>query len=188
MPSEALLERLRKVRAVILDGDGVLFTGRVFVEPGRGEVMKERSLIDGQGISLLRAAGIRVAFFSGEATGFVEAVAEKLNRLPSVASGAWPPIAVVTGREGKDKASAAGEWLKGEGIEWSDSAAMGDDLSDAELLERVGLAACPVNAHPIIRGQCHFVATHGGGDGAIRDFADALLGARGLDPRALARR
>jgi len=75
----SLDERLARVKAVIFDGDGVLFTGRAFIHPERGELLKERSHIDGQGISLLRAAGVKVAFVSSETTGFLEILGKKMN-------------------------------------------------------------------------------------------------------------
>lgn len=183
-----LEERMRKVKALILDGDGVVFTGRVFIHPERGELLKERSHIDGQGISLLRAAGVRAAFISGEATGFLENIGKKLNDLPSVKSGLWPPVFIAVGHQGKDKVTAAENWLARENIGWEECAAMGDDLSDIALLERAGLSACPANADPYIRERVHFVAARVGGDGAIRDFANEILKAKGLDPRHLALR
>ena len=96
-------EMARKIKAVVLDADGFFFTGRVFVDPKRGEVLKERSHIDGQGISLLRAANIRIAFVSGGTPGFVEMIGDKLNALPSVKEGKWPPVEIFSGPQGKAK-------------------------------------------------------------------------------------
>lgn len=132
-------ETLKNIKAAVFDGDGVFFTGHVLVIPGRGEYLKERSHVDGQGISFLRACGIRVALVSGEATGFLEAVGEKLNALPSVREGKWPPIAIFTGPQGKDKVAAVGRWLNELGISWQECAAMGDDVSDYELLKKPAL-------------------------------------------------
>jgi len=53
-------------------------------------------------------------------------------------------------------------------------------------MEIAGLCACPANAATDVRDyvtsrqQTGFVATHVGGHGAVRDFADAVLKARGL--------
>ncbi len=182
MESLTLTERAKSIRAVVLDGDGVLFTGRGFIHPQDGEFMKERSYADGQGISLLRAAGVRVAFASAEATGFVEAIGKRMNSLPSVASGAWPPVGVFTGVLGREKAAAVEQWLGEAGIPWGACAAMGDDISDFELLGRVGLAAAPAQAEAIIQKIAHFVAPRRGGDGAIRDLVNLILEAKGVEP------
>lgn len=176
---------LKNIRAVVLDGDGVFFTGRVLILPGKGEYLKERSHIDGQGISLLRAAGIHIALVSGEATGFLEAVGKKLNDLPSVREGKWPPIAVFTGPQGKDKVRIVENWLDKFGISWNECAAMGDDVSDYELLKKVGFAAVPQQAEEVVKKIAHYVAPRKGGDGAIRDFCNLILEAKGIDVTTL---
>ena len=181
-------DRLRNIKAVVFDGDGVFFSGRVFVHPESGEYLKERSHLDGQGISLLRAAGIHVALVSGEATGFLEAVGKKLNDLPSVRNGKWPPVAVFTGPQGKDKVAAAERWLGELGISWGECAAMGDDVSDYELLKKAGFAAVPAQAEEIVKKIAHYVAPREGGNGAIRDLCNFILEARGVDVTTLALR
>lgn len=179
---------LKNIRAVVFDGDGVFFTGRVLILPERGEYLKERSHIDGQGISLLRSTGIRIALVSGEATGFLEAVGKKLNDLPSVREGLWPPIAIFTGPQGNDKASAVEKWLNEIGVSWEECTAMGDDISDYELLKKVGFAAAPKQAEDAIKKIAHWVAPREGGNGAIRDLCNLILAAKGVEPTSLALR
>lgn len=176
-----LAERVNNIKAVVLDGDGVFFTGRVLIDPIKGEVLKERSHIDGQGISFLRAAGIRIALVSGEKTGFIEIVGEKLNALPSVKDGKWPPIAIFTGPQGKDKISSVDTWLREANIGWDECAYMGDDFSDYQILQKVGLAAAPAQAEQEIINIVHYVAPRRGGDGAIRDLANLILATQGID-------
>lgn len=183
-----LLERAKKVKVVALDGDGVFFTGRTFIAPGQGELLKERSHVDGQGISLLRADGIRIALVSGEKTGFIETVAEKLNSLPSVKDGKWSSIVVFTGPQSKDKVNSVGEWLKSLGIDWNECAYMGDDISDYEILKKAGLSAAPHQAEEIIKNIVHYVAPRNGGDGAIRDLANLILEAQKVDITSLSLR
>lgn len=179
---------LKNIEAAVFDGDGVFFTGRVLVLPEKGEYLKERSHVDGQGISLLRSAGIRVALVSGEATGFIEVVGKKLNDLPSVREGKWPPIGIFTGPQGKDKVLAIGQWLTDAGIAWNECAAMGDDISDYALLEKVGFAAAPKQAEEAIKKIAHWIAPREGGNGAIRDLCNLILLAKGIDPTGLALR
>lgn len=179
---------LQNLKAVIFDGDGVFFTGRVFVHPESGEYLKERSHVDGQGISFLRAAGIRIALVSGEATGFLEAVGKKLNDLPSVRDGAWPPVAVFTGPQGKDKVAAVDGWLKEIGVPWEECAAMGDDVSDFALLQKAGFAAVPANAEEVVKKIARWAALRNGGDGAIRDLCNLILEAKRVDVTKLALR
>lgn len=186
--TEELKEKLKKIKAVIFDGDGVLFSGRVLIDPEKGEVLKERSHIDGQGISLIRGVGIKVAFVSGEKTGFVEKIGEKLNSLPSVLSGKWQKVGIFTGFQGDKKIEAVESWLKESGIDWQECAAMGDDLSDFKILEKVGVSAAPAQAEKVIKDIADFIAPREGGYGAIRDFCDVILEAKNIDSKTLALR
>lgn len=184
--TEEFKKKLKKIKAVILDGDGVFFSGRVLIDPEKGEVLKERSYIDGQGISFLRVSGIRVAFISGEKTGFLEKAGEKLNSLPSVREGKWIPIAVFTDFQGQQKVDIIQNWLNEIGVEWHECAAMGDDLADYRLLKKVGVAAAPAQAEEVIKRIVHYVTPRKGGNGAIRDFCNLILKAKGIDPITLA--
>jgi len=182
---KTLEENLKKIKAVVFDGDGVFFSGRVFVSSEKGEILKERSLIDGQGISFLRAAGIRVALISGEKTGFLEAVGEKLNSLPSVKEGKWNKINVFTGMQGREKVQAIQNWLEEAGIDWQECAAMGDDMADYQLLKKVGVASAPVQAEAVIKEIADYIAPREGGNGAIRDFCNLILEVKKIDSTSL---
>lgn len=184
----SIQEKAKKVKAVILDGDGVFFTGRVLIHPKDGEFLKERSHIDGQGISLCRAAGILFALVSGETSGFLEVVGEKLNNLPSVREGKWKPILVVCGPQQGGKAEAVNKWISDNGISWDECAVMGDDLSDIQLLERAGFKTAPAQAEDAIKNMADWSSPRRGGDGAIRDLCDLILKSKGIDPRSLSLR
>lgn len=180
--TEELKEKLRKIKAIAFDGDGVFFSGRVFVDPEKGEVYKERSHVDGQGISFLRAIGIRVALISGEKTGFFEAIGQKLNSLPSVKEGKWSEITIFTGSQGSQKTETIEKWLEEIGVEWQECAAMGDDLADYQLLKKAGLAVVPAQAEDVIKKIADYITPREGGNGAIRDFCNLILEAREIDP------
>lgn len=180
-----LKEKLKKIKAVVFDSDGVFFPGRVFIDPEKGEVLKERSHIDGQGISLLRASGIKIALVSGEKTGFVERAGEKLNSFPSVESGKWSKIGIFIGFQSEQKVEIVEDWLKKIDAQWEECVAMGDDLSDYQLLKKVGVAAAPAQAETVIKEIVDFIAPREGGNGAIRDLCNLILEAKGIDQRSL---
>ena len=186
-----LKEVAQNIKAVALDGDGVLFSGTVLVgrdsESGYLELAKERSHIDGQGMSLLRAAGIRIAFVSAE-KGFVDYVGEKLNSLSSVKNGMWPKVAVFSGVIGKDKVRVLEDWLKEINTSWGECAYMGDDVGDFEVMKKVGLPSAPAQAERVIKDIASFVTVRHGGNGAIRDLCNYILEAKGIDPLSLALR
>ncbi len=177
----ALREKLKNIKAVAFDADGVLFTGRVLVSQETGEMLKERSHIDGQGISLLRAIGMKIAFVTGEKSKFLEKVVDKLNNLPTVVDGKWEKVAMFTGQQGKKKVESIDIWLKEKGITWTECAAMGDDLADLQLLQAAGVAVAPAQAEDIIKKVAQYITKREGGNGAIRDLCNAILEAKNLD-------
>jgi 3-deoxy-D-manno-octulosonate 8-phosphate phosphatase (KDO 8-P phosphatase) len=56
---------------------------------------------------------------------------------------------------------------------------MGDDFSDLGVLQAVGLAVAPANAHPWVRERVHWRTIAGGGVGAARELCDLLLASQG---------
>jgi len=179
--TDQVKEKLKNIKAVIFDGDGVFFTGRVMISPEKGEALKERSHIDGQGISMLRGVGLRIAIISGEKTGFLESVGEKLNSLPSVQAGKWPKVDIFTGFQGQQKLEIVNNWLKNIGVEWKECAAMGDDLADYQILKKVGIAVAPVQAEAAVKKIAHYITAREGGNGAIRDLCNLILEAKEID-------
>jgi hypothetical protein len=57
--------------------------------------------------------------------------------------------------------------------------AAADDLADLPVFRRAGLAVAVANAVPEVLAEASFVTTRRGGQGAVREFAEALLKARG---------
>lgn len=182
-----LLERAKKIKAVALDSDGVIFSSRILISED-GARFQERSRVDALGISLLRSAGIRVAVISGGSSVFLSTLTKQFNEMSSAKSGAWAPVSVLGGKHvlTKDKVALAEEWLASIGVSWDECAYMGDDLSDYDVMKKVGLRAVPSQAEEIIKQIAHYVAPRRGGDGAVRDLANLILEAQGIDPTSLA--
>lgn len=153
---------------------------------------KHRSYYDGQGVSLLRAVGIRVVFITnekGDSAAAIRDTVEKFNNLPSSKGSdtpkGWEPVVLYEGRGGTKKLDTAKEFLAENGLTLEESAYMGDDLVDVPLLKAVALPAAPAQAEEGIRNTCFFVAKRNGGEGAVRDFANMVLDARDIDPFTL---
>ncbi len=187
--NKKLHETASRIKVFFCDSDGVLFPNAVLM--GAPYKAKYRSYYDGQGISLLRAIGIRVAFITNEKGDSATAVREtvqKLNSLPSSKpqkEDGWEPVVLYEGRGGTKKLETAQEFLSQNGFTLEDAAYMGDDLIDAALLRAVALPAAPAQAEEAIKRICKFVSKRDGGAGAIRDFANMVLEARGIEPFSL---
>ena len=160
-----LAERARGLRLAIFDVDGVLTDGTVYIGP-QGEVMKAFNILDGHGIKMLQAAGIATAIISGRSS---EAVAWRARELgiAQVAQGV------------ADKVAEFGRLRAALGVEPRECSFMGDDLPDLAVMRLCGLAASVPNAADAVRSAAHFVTRARGGRGAVREFCDLVLRARG---------
>jgi 3-deoxy-D-manno-octulosonate 8-phosphate phosphatase (KDO 8-P phosphatase) len=155
---------------VILDVDGVLTDGGVYVGelPG-GEVLelKRFDIQDGLGVKLLQWAGVEVAVVSGRMSRATEIRARELE------------IQECHQESGAQKVSIIIGMMKDRGLDWSQVAMLGDDLPDLAVLGRVGLPAVVANATDEVREMALWQAEKEGGRGAVREFCEALLKARG---------
>lgn len=180
----------RNILAVFSDVDGVFTDNRVF--EGAPYKAKWRSYYDGQGVSLLRAIGLRVCLITnekGDSAKHIIDVVEKWNNLPSSekvpGDGGWHHVKLYSGMGGAKKIIAAEEWLKEIKISFERCAFIGDDLVDVPLLQTVALRAAPISADPAVKDIVHFISERPGGSGAFRDFANFILQCRGIDPFTL---
>ena len=78
-----------------------------------------------------------------------------------------------------DKRAAYRQILADENLTDAHVSYMGDDLLDLPVLSRVGLSAAPADAVDDVRARVHWVSRHGGGRGAVREFVELVLRARG---------
>ena len=160
----------RRIRLVALDVDGVLTDGGIFLgatASGERVEMKRFEITDGLGIQLLQNAGVEVAIVTGRESAAVRLRAEELRIRECHQGTTAGKLAVLAGIVDRL------------GLEWSEVAFVGDDLADLPVLRRVGLPATVANAVPEIRAVARWVARRRGGEGAVRELAEALLQARG---------
>jgi 3-deoxy-D-manno-octulosonate 8-phosphate phosphatase (KDO 8-P phosphatase) len=188
----SIAEQLQSIRGVVLDADGVFFDGRE-TRSETGHVTKTRDYRDGQGLSFLRGMGIRIMFATGEGEP-LESIVRKLNTLPSARkepneAGYWPPVSVRANlKQGKGEAIAT--WMESYGLRWPNVAYIGDDRTDCEAMAIArmhgGLVVVPADAQRVVRKYAHVTLTKNGGAGAIREFAEMVCDARGIDEEGLA--
>ncbi|MEK7552845.1 MAG: hypothetical protein AAB505_01930 [Patescibacteria group bacterium] len=185
----------RNLKVVVFDFDGVFTDNRELIGYPDGAIIKGRSHYDGQGVSLLRDIGIRVAIATNEKAENAAAanfLVNKWNGLPSTMPDAvnpWLPVHLFTGVGHVRKFEAVHEWLKSfsddDRPHWGSCAVMGDDLVDVPLLKAAGLRAAPITAEKVVRDMADFISVRPGGAGAVRDFANFILDARGVDQTTL---
>lgn len=163
-----LMKRARAVRLAIFDVDGVLTDGTLYIG-AQGEAFKAFSILDGHGIKMLQAAGIACAILSGRTSEAVERRAAELS-VKHVVQGS------------SDKVADFEKLVTTAGVEPRACAFVGDDLPDLAVMKRCGLAVAVANAVAGVKEGAHYVTRASGGRGAVREFCELVLEARGHDP------
>lgn len=161
---EKFARRARRIRLVLADNDGVLTDTGVYYGP-EGEAVKRYSIRDGMGMERLRVLGIETGIITGEKSLNVKRRAEKL-KLKHLYLGV------------KDKSAALARIRQETGFSDDEIAYIGDDVNDLGIMDIVGehgLTATPADGMPQVRAMAHYICAWRGGNGAFRDFAEALI-------------
>jgi 3-deoxy-D-manno-octulosonate 8-phosphate phosphatase (KDO 8-P phosphatase) len=158
--------RARVLRLAIFDVDGVLTDGALYFD-AKGEAFKRFNILDGHGLKLLQKAGVATAILSGRKS---RAVTKRAGELA---------IEHVIQGAGDDKMPAFERLLKKLRLDAASCSYMGDDLQDLPVMRRCGLAVAVANAVDEVKAEAHYVTRATGGRGAVREFCDLVLRARG---------
>lgn len=163
-----LKNRLKKIKMLVLDVDGILTDGSIQWIKGQGWT-RTYSVIDGYGIKLIQQCGIPVAIMSG---GLSEELQERIKVLKIEHS--------YLGNE--DKLQSLEKLTAVTGIPAEAMAYVADELFDIPVLERVGFAATVPHAQPPVKKICHYVTKNPGGKGAVREVIELIRHAQKLGP------
>jgi len=168
-----ILERMRQLRLMIFDVDGVLTDGTLYFSE-TGAELKAFNARDGHGLKVLKESGVEVALLSARRSRAVEARAAELG-ITFVEQGASDKTAAFESLIGRLRTSAAAAGY------------MGDDWVDLPVLARCGFAASVPEAPEIVRERVHHVTRAPGGRGAAREVCELIMRAQGTLERAIAR-
>ncbi len=167
--SSEIRSRAARVRLVLMDVDGVLTDGKYFHVPHPQGGLFEVKMFDSQdGIALqwLHQAGIRTGVISGRD-------AESTRERARTSHMAYCYMG------NTEKLPIFREILEDSGLAPEEIAYIGDDLTDAILMKRVGLAVAVANAVPEVKAMAHYVTAAAGGSGAVREATELILEAQG---------
>ncbi len=160
------VSRIKKVKMLGLDVDGVMTDGRLFYHDD-GTETKTFDVRDGHGIKMLHRAGIEVFLISGRSSPLVERRAADLG-ISEVTQGVFDKIPVLE------------KLLSKKGFPPEAVAFMGDDVVDLPVMARVGLAIAVADASEHLFGAAHYVTLAPGGRGAVREVVELILAVQGL--------
>ncbi|MER3431449.1 MAG: hypothetical protein C4324_10510 [Blastocatellia bacterium] len=161
-----LVERLRRIKLLIMDCDGVLTDGRLYFGES-GEVLKVFDTRDGQGLVNWHHAGFRSGIISGRNSPIVEMRGRQLG--------------VEFFRLGrKEKISAFDEIVAEAGVVAEEVAYIGDDTPDIGPMKIAGMAIAVGDALEEVKAAAQYVTKRDGGRGAVRELIDLILGAKAI--------
>jgi 3-deoxy-D-manno-octulosonate 8-phosphate phosphatase (KDO 8-P phosphatase) len=165
LQARLLWPRLRQVRLLVCDVDGVLTDGGLHYDED-GRVLKRFDVRDGLAVRMLQRAGIEVALLSGGRSGAIEQRARHLD--------------ISHCRVGVGDKQLGLEQLRAElAIAREATAFLGDDLNDLAVRPATGLLVAPANGARGLRREADWVLRSRGGDGALRELTEALLASQG---------
>ncbi|MBI3696842.1 MAG: HAD hydrolase family protein [Acidobacteria bacterium] len=168
-PSPALLARAAKIKLLLMDADGVMTDGCLYNVPGpQGEMVETKGFNSQDGIGLQWASwlGLETGVISGRDSPALVTRARQCH-MKYIYQGHLEKIPVYE------------DILAEAGVTDEQVAYIGDDLTDAPILARAGLAAAPANARPEVKQMVHLVTEAPGGRGAVREVVELLLRAQG---------
>ena len=162
----AVRRRIRRLRALVLDVDGVMTDGSMYYGPD-GEALKKFNTKDGMGLAMLREQGLRIALITGEDTPIVNRRAEKL-KIEDVYTGV------------EDKVSALQDFLTRHNLTPEETGYVGDDVNDLGAMKMVSVAFTVADAAEEVRKVAHVISELRGGEGAVREISNLILRQMGV--------
>jgi 3-deoxy-D-manno-octulosonate 8-phosphate phosphatase (KDO 8-P phosphatase) len=160
MPNKKKVE-LEQIKLLILDVDGVLTDGTLFINPS-GTESKSFNALDGHGIRMWKRAGLKVAFLSGRMSEPTQHRAEQLDIDHCI-------------QDCHHKMQAFQDILKEENLTPQQVCCIGDDLMDVPIMKSSGFGVAVANAVEEVKQHADFVTTKGGGKGAVREAIEYIL-------------
>ena len=155
---------LKKIKAFVFDVDGVLSPDTIPLHP-TGEPMRVINTKDGYAMQLAAKQGFQLAIITGGDTDSVRKRFEGLG---------FQYIYL----KAKYKMEEFNDFLQKTGLTLEEICYVGDDIPDYEIMQTVGLPACPADAVPEIKAISKYISHKKGGKGVGRDIIEQVLKAQ----------
>ena len=165
--SPGLIKRIRSLKAVAFDCDGIMTNGQIFWN-GQGEWVRFFNIIDGMGIKRLQSKGFFVAMITNSKAQDIRERCRALG-IDDLYEGAT------------EKQKCLADFCKKKGLVEAEVAYMGDDLQDIPVLSTVGFAVTVPHALDAVKEVAHLVTSRAGGMGAVREVCELILSLTSID-------
>jgi len=168
---QSLAEKIKKIKVLLLDVDGVLTDGRIIYD-SRGRDLKFFDVHDGMGVYLLKKCGIPSVLITAKGSRTIKPRAKDM-RVDIVFEDVSPKTRVLN------------RILKRYNASPEELCFVGDDLVDLCLMKKVGLAVAVSNACQEVKDVSGYITLREGGRGAVRELAELILKVQGKWKEAL---
>lgn len=160
-----LEDKVKKIRCLLTDCDGVLTDGGMYYSEN-GDELKKFNTKDGMGFKLLRESGFITGIITGENTELVRRRTEKMKA-----------DAIYLGIQNKMK--VLDEICAKYNLNYEGIAYIGDDINDLELVKTVGLGCTVNDGMECVKKAADYISNANGGEGAVREVVELILKVRG---------
>lgn len=154
-------KKIKKIRIVISDVDGVLTDGGMYYSE-KGEALKKFNTKDGMGVELLRNKNIKTILITKEISDITRKRAKKI-KVEKLYEG------IINKEEILPKICSKYD------VNPNQIAYIGDDVNDFKIMKKVGLTCCPQDSVPEIKKIVNYVSEYKGGEACFRNFADLII-------------
>ncbi len=159
------LDKIKHIKAFILDVDGVLTDGTVLVTES-GEQLRRFNIKDGYALQLAVKRGYYVVAVSGGRSKGIELRLKGLG--------------ITEIHLGLDsKIETCRNFIQSKGLTAEEILYMGDDIPDLAAAQLAGLTVCPADAVEEVKAVCDYISPKRGGEGCVRDIVEKVLKIRG---------
>ena len=170
---KSVQEKLKKIKMLMLDIDGVMTDGRIIMDD-EGRELKNFNVRDGHGLKVMQRYGIKVAIITGRQSNLVKHRAKDLD-ITDVYQKVF------------NKKEVFEKILKKHKLSPEETAFIGDDIVDIPVLKRVGFSVAVADAVDVVKKQVDYITSHKGGKGAVREVCEMILKAQEKWPEIAAR-
>ena len=158
-------QKLKKIKMILFDVDGVLTEGSI-TYTDKGTELKSFNIQDGMGVTLARKSGLLTWIVTGRLSNIVARRAEEL-KIDTVSQGSFNKLVPYL------------DVLKEFNLTDDEICYIGDDIVDMAILKRVGFSVAVANAREEVKAVADYITVAYGGHGAVREVIDLILKRQG---------
>ena len=161
-----LLKKLKKIKFLILDVDGVLTDGKLIYNSD-GIELKAFDVKDGYGLVRLKQSGVKLGIITAKSSSIVETRAKDLG-IDALYQNVSDKVTAYT--DIKEKYELTDDAI----------AYIGDDVPDLGVLKQAGVPIAVHDAVEAVKNTAVYITIKCGGNGAVREVVELIMQAKGI--------